>query len=109
MQLSVLITVESIAASSLTLRTSIFRGTLRMQSNNAVWGAEVQELLQQGMSSPRRGVDVGDHPPITPMRSAGESELGHDAFRLYELITRVFIATVRPCVCYSRRCPCTIT
>ena len=78
-----------------------------MQSNNAVWGAEVQELLQQGMSSPRRGVDVGDHPPITPMRSAGESELGHDAFRLYELITRVFIATVRPCVCYrhySRRC-----
>ena len=77
------------------------RGTLRIQSNSAIWGQEVQELLQQGISSPRRGVDVGDHPPITPMRPASESEVGHDAFRLYELITRVFIATVS---CYYSCC-----
>ena len=59
-----------------------------------MWGAEVRELLQQGLTSPRRGTDVGDHPPITPMRSATETELGHEAFRLYDMITRVFIATV---------------
>lgn len=43
---------------------------------------------------PRKGVDAGDHPPITPMKSATETELGHDAFRLYDYITRHFIATV---------------
>jgi len=43
----------------------------------------------------RKGSDQGDHPPITPMKSATESELGHDAFRLYDYITRHFIATVR--------------
>lgn len=42
----------------------------------------------------RKGTDAGDHPPITPMKSATESELGHDAFRLYDYITRHFIATV---------------
>lgn len=42
----------------------------------------------------RKGSDAGDHPPITPMRSASESELGHEAWRLYDLITRHFIATV---------------
>ena len=42
----------------------------------------------------RKGSDAGDHPPITPMRPATEAELGHDAWRLYDLITRHFIATV---------------
>lgn len=31
------------------------------------------------------GTDVGDHPPITPVRCATEAELGGgDAWRLYE-------------------------
>lgn len=51
----------------------------------------------------RKGVDVGDHPPITPMRPATEAELGHDAWRLYDFITRHFIGTVSStllvCVC----------
>ena len=42
----------------------------------------------------RKGSDAGDHPPITPMRSATEGELGGDAFRLYDYITRHFIGTV---------------
>ena len=42
----------------------------------------------------RKGHDSGDHPPITPMRAATESELGHEAWRLYDMITRHFIATV---------------
>ena len=47
-----------------------------------------------GINRPRKGTDAGDHPPITPMRSASESELGHDGWRLYEYITKHFIATV---------------
>ncbi len=42
----------------------------------------------------RKGTDVGDHPPITPMKAATEGELGHDMWRIYEYITRHFIGTV---------------
>ena len=44
----------------------------------------------------RKGHDAGDHPPITPMRCARQSELDGDNWRLYDYITRHFIATVRP-------------
>ena len=43
----------------------------------------------------RKGNDAGDHPPITPMQPASEAEVGHEAWRLYDYITRHFIATVR--------------
>ncbi|CAF93528.1 unnamed protein product, partial [Tetraodon nigroviridis] len=54
----------------------------------------VKALLSEGLNRPRKGTDAGDHPPITPMRSASEAELGCDGWRLYEYITRHFIATV---------------
>ena len=54
----------------------------------------MKELLNQGFNKPRKGVDAGDHPPITPMKAATEAELGHDGWRLYDYITRHFIATV---------------
>lgn len=33
-------------------------------------------MLVEGINRPRKGADAGDHPPITPMRSATEAELG---------------------------------
>ncbi|XP_013414482.1 DNA topoisomerase 3-beta-1 [Lingula anatina] len=72
------------------------KGTLRQQMNSSDWGKEVRELLEQGINKPKKGTDAGDHPPITPMRPATESELGHEAWRLYDYITRHFIATVSP-------------
>ncbi|CAI5500630.1 unnamed protein product, partial [Closterium sp. Naga37s-1] len=46
---------------------------------------------------PRPGKDEGDHPPITPMRTADEGELGGgDAWRLYDLVTRHFIGSFSP-------------
>uniref|UniRef100_A0A8C9RW39 DNA topoisomerase n=1 Tax=Scleropages formosus TaxID=113540 RepID=A0A8C9RW39_SCLFO len=70
------------------------KGTLRQQTNNPFWGDAVKTLLAEGVNRPRKGTDAGDHPPITPMRAASESELGSDGWRLYEYITRHFIATV---------------
>ncbi|XP_035386147.1 DNA topoisomerase 3-beta-1 isoform X2 [Electrophorus electricus] len=52
------------------------KGTLRQQANNCYWAETVKALLAEGLNRPRKGVDAGDHPPITPMRSASESELG---------------------------------
>ncbi|XP_041957877.1 DNA topoisomerase 3-beta-1 isoform X2 [Alosa sapidissima] len=70
------------------------KGTLRQQANNPFWADSVKALLAEGINRPRKGADAGDHPPITPMRSASESELGSDGWRLYDYITRHFIATI---------------
>ncbi|XP_069476082.1 DNA topoisomerase 3-beta-1 isoform X2 [Ambystoma mexicanum] len=70
------------------------KGCLRQQANNPYWSDTVKALLSEGLNRPRKGSDAGDHPPITPMRSATEPELGGDAWRLYEYIARHFIATI---------------
>ncbi|XP_033112816.1 DNA topoisomerase 3-beta-1-like [Anneissia japonica] len=70
------------------------KGTLRQQQHSPNWGDDVKELLTKGINKARKGHDAGDHPPITPMRSASESEIGGEAWRLYDYITRHFIATI---------------
>uniref|UniRef100_A0A672QFA9 DNA topoisomerase n=1 Tax=Sinocyclocheilus grahami TaxID=75366 RepID=A0A672QFA9_SINGR len=52
------------------------KGTLKQQANSSFWGETVKALLSEGINRPKKGVDVGDHPPITPMRAASENELG---------------------------------
>ncbi|XP_063384723.1 DNA topoisomerase 3-beta-1 [Cydia fagiglandana] len=69
-------------------------GTLRQQQNSNKWGAEVRALVAAGINKPKKGHDAGDHPPITPMRPASESELEGDMWRIYDYITRHFIATL---------------
>lgn len=70
---------------------------LQIQEHSSVWGSEVSELLRGGISSPKSGTDAGDHPPITPMRSAEFHEVGGgDNWRLYEYIARHFIASLAP-------------
>ncbi|KAB0398027.1 hypothetical protein E2I00_005584 [Balaenoptera physalus] len=70
------------------------KGPLRQQANHPYWADTVKQLLAEGINRPRKGHDAGDHPPITPMKSATEAELGGEAWRLYEYITRHFIATI---------------
>lgn len=72
------------------------RGTLQQQAGDGRWGAYVRELLEQGPTKSRGGVDMGDHPPITPMRAAGTHELSGDMGRVYDLVVRHFIASVSP-------------
>lgn len=72
----------------------ILRAVLKQQQNNPEWGEQVQKILERGINTPRKGTDVGDHPPITPMKHATRNELDGDAWRLYDYITRHFIATV---------------
>ncbi|CAN6722764.1 unnamed protein product [Malus baccata var. baccata] len=79
-----------------------FRGTLGAQVNNPTWGDYVQRLLADSYQKPRSGTDVGDHPPVTPLRSATEDMLGNDAWRLYEYICKHFIGTVSPDCKYVR-------
>ena len=49
------------------------------------------------------GVDVGDHPPITPVRSASETEVGGgDAWRLYDYVARHFLGSISPDATFRR-------
>ena len=76
------------------LSLSYNRATLRQQQNSREWGEEVRKILANGMNRPRSGKDAGDHPPITPMKQASREELDGDSWRVYDYITRHFIATV---------------
>nr|KAG5699160.1 hypothetical protein BaRGS_014459 [Batillaria attramentaria] len=72
------------------------RGTLKQQADHPDWGPFVRKVLKDGMKQPKKGHDAGDHPPITPMRSARQSDFDPDSWRLYDYITRHFIATLSP-------------
>ncbi|KAJ4827020.1 hypothetical protein Tsubulata_033804 [Turnera subulata] len=71
-----------------------FRGILGALAKNPIWSDYAQNLLSEGYLKPRSGTDVGDHPPITPMRSATEDMLGNDAWRLYHYVCQHFLGTV---------------
>lgn len=71
-----------------------FSATLKQQQNSADWGDHVRKILSTGINRPKKGHNAGDHPPITPMKHATRNELDGDAWRLYDYITRHFIATV---------------
>lgn len=68
--------------------------TLKQKMGDNRWGSCVRELLQEGHNTSRVGVDMGDHPPITPCRPARANELVGDMARVYDLAVRHFIASV---------------
>ena len=41
-------------------------GTLQSQASDNQWGSYIRNLLMEGHNKSRGGVDMGDHPPITP-------------------------------------------
>eukprot|EP01064_Diplonema_japonicum_P013567 TRINITY_DN2110_c0_g1_i1.p1 TRINITY_DN2110_c0_g1~~TRINITY_DN2110_c0_g1_i1.p1 ORF type:complete len:859 (+),score=191.97 TRINITY_DN2110_c0_g1_i1:37-2613(+) len=77
-------------------------GVLRDQQSNSRWGDHVKALIDRGLTRPKTGTDMGDHPPITPMRPASEGSLGGDEWRLYDYITRHFIASLSPDMQFTR-------
>eukprot|EP00577_Skeletonema_sp_RCC1716_P004887 CAMPEP_0113381834 /NCGR_PEP_ID=MMETSP0013_2-20120614/5519_1 /TAXON_ID=2843 ORGANISM="Skeletonema costatum, Strain 1716" /NCGR_SAMPLE_ID=MMETSP0013_2 /ASSEMBLY_ACC=CAM_ASM_000158 /LENGTH=1160 /DNA_ID=CAMNT_0000264299 /DNA_START=12 /DNA_END=3495 /DNA_ORIENTATION=- /assembly_acc=CAM_ASM_000158 len=68
--------------------------TLQDQLQDNRWGSYVRDLLRDGVNVAKGGVDMGDHPPITPCRHARAGELTGDMARVYDLVTRHFIASV---------------
>jgi DNA topoisomerase-3 len=67
---------------------------LQQQVTDSRWGSHVRDLLALGPNKARGGVDMGDHPPITPVKSARGGELSGDMERVYELVVRHCIASV---------------
>ena len=78
---------------------------LREQADHPAWGKTVSHLLRQGqIRNPKTGRDVGDHPPITPMKAAPRDEFTKGSeWRLYDYITRHFISSLMPDVEYEEK------
>ncbi len=56
---------------------------------------EVEHLMEHSRLIPSRGrVETTDHPPIYPTSSLKKSELKGDYFKIYDLVSRRFMATV---------------
>ena len=67
---------------------------LRQHQNHPDWGDFARNLLENGHNKPKKGVDAGDHPPITPVACASQHELGHREWQLYQFITRSYLGCI---------------
>lgn len=73
------------------------RGLVQVQTSSTVWGAFAQTLLAGRFTSPRAGSnDDHAHPPIHPVRRCERHEITDESWRIYELITRHFLACCSP-------------
>ena len=70
------------------------KGMLQQQVGDNRWGSYVRDLLAKGHGKAQGGIDMGDHPPITPCRSAAPHELSGDMARIYDFVVRHCIASV---------------
>lgn len=72
-----------------------FNSLVQMFTSSPEIGDSVRELISTGLNKPKGGVDVGDHPPITPCRMARQTELhDRDSWRLYDYIVRHFFGSI---------------
>eukprot|EP01138_Halocafeteria_seosinensis_P011457 gb/GECG01011702.1/.p1 GENE.gb/GECG01011702.1/~~gb/GECG01011702.1/.p1 ORF type:complete len:182 (+),score=9.16 gb/GECG01011702.1/:1-546(+) len=62
--------------------------------NRGYYANSVSGLLQDKIHRPSGGVDMGDHPPITPVQFADPMSLGGDMGRLYDMIVCHFLGSV---------------
>jgi DNA topoisomerase-3 len=78
---------------------------LRDHVSNNEWGKAASYLLRirKDGRPPNTGRDRGDHPPITPLKSATISEVGGGAaWRVYEFICRNFIGSLHQNLEFTR-------
>lgn len=78
-----------------------FKEVLSSLKDHDEYGEYAATLLKNGYEKPRKGVDAGDHPPITPVRAAGPTELGGLERRIYDYITSNFLACISSDAKYS--------
>ncbi|CAK0787024.1 hypothetical protein CVIRNUC_010240 [Coccomyxa viridis] len=79
-----------------------FQEVLDEMRRHPIWGDYAQHLMGT-FTPPKGGNDVGDHPPITPIASATEAELGGgDTWRLYDYVARHFLGSLSPDCTFTR-------
>jgi DNA topoisomerase III len=77
-----------------------FNEVLKQQVGHPEWGKYATKLLKTGINRPKRGVDAGDHPPIT-VRAAYRHEFDDHEWKIYSYVTRHFMGCVSPDAIYD--------
>jgi DNA topoisomerase-3 len=78
------------------------KGLISSFTGHSLWGDVATALLRDKFKKPHKGLDAGDHPPITPCRAAAQGTLRGDEWLLYDLVVRHFLATVSPDATYEK-------
>lgn len=71
-----------------------FKEVLQSLKEHEKFGKFASGLLKNGFNKPRKGLDAGDHPPITPVKAAAPGQLHDRELRIYEYITSNFLACI---------------
>jgi len=50
--------------------------------------------LKTGHNRPKKGLDAGDHPPITPVKAAFRGDLSPAEWQVYSFIARSFLGCI---------------
>lgn len=66
---------------------------MKLFDRSSEYGEDARNVLND-FTQPRKGVDCGDHPPITPMKHATRSDFEADTWRVYDYIVRHFMGTL---------------
>ena len=78
-----------------------FKGSLNNFSNHPDFGENVKIILKNYKNPILKGVNAGDHPPITPAKVATRNDLKADHYNLYECICNNYFASISPPVQYD--------
>ena len=82
-----------------------FINNLNKFKNSEIFGNNVQELISEFDSNDilaYEGVDMGDHPPITPARMPNKNRLKGKEYDLFKLICNYYFATLSPSLKYEK-------
>ncbi|XP_037933169.1 DNA topoisomerase 3-beta [Teleopsis dalmanni] len=79
------------------------QAVLHILEPSTEFGNEATNILLN-INLPRKGKDVGDHPPITPMKLANKGNFEKDTWRVYDFICRHFLATISQDLKYRQTC-----
>jgi len=71
-----------------------FEEVIREHVNHPDWGHVAEKMSIHGFNKPKKGLDAGDHPPITPVRAATRDMLSDREWRIYEFISRNFFGCI---------------
>ena len=82
-----------------------FKNNLNKFKNSDIFGNNVKELISEFDNNDileYEGIDMGDHPPITPARMPNKNRLKGKEYDLFILICNYYFATLSPSLKYEK-------
>ena len=78
-----------------------FKGSLNNFSTHPVFGENIKKILKDYKNPILKGINAGDHPPITPAKVADKNDLKGNHWNLYECICNNYFASIAPPIQYD--------